>query len=126
MSRLGLVLGVAAMLAAYTALTVVLAPSSLPVQILDKPGYVKIEGASIIVEANATGRVYVATVRADKPVLIMVGGQQLSLVPPAMLLAVSVTGNETVGPASVILLPKGTWRLYIDPRGPGVFVIEAR
>lgn len=122
-SRLGLVLGVAAMLAAYTALTVILAPSTLPMKVIDKPSYVKIEGASIIVKVNSTKRAYVATVKVDKPVLLMVGGQQLSIVPAATLLAVN---NETIGPASTIFLPKGTWRLYIDPRSPGVFTIEAR
>ncbi len=122
-SRLGLVLGVAAMLAAYTALTVILAPSTLPMKVIDKPSYVTVKGASIIVKVNSTKRVYVATVKVDKPVLLMVGGQQLSIVPAATLLAVN---NETIGPASTIFLPKGTWRLYIDPRSPGVFTIEAR
>ncbi len=124
--KLALLVGVLLMLIAYTVVSSIIASSPSSFVVLDKPSYVSIQGSEIIVTTNATNRVYVATIELQKPALIMVEGAlaTLSMVPPAYLEAVSVNDDDRYGPASIISLPSGSWRIYVHPLMPGTITLR--
>lgn len=74
-----------------------------------------------VLRVNVTCRTLVAILTVRQPVLVSLDGLAgVSVVKPAYLLAVS---NETrVGPASVLYLTPGTWKLYVIPLEPHVTV----
>lgn len=116
-----IVLGVSLVLLAYTLMASMLTTVTV---VIEPTGNARVENGMIVVEASTTQQI--AVIKTDKHILVSVGGlQQISLVPPAQLKAVDENGN-VYGPASVIALPPGTYKVYIIPTIPGTYVVEVR